>query len=190
MDESTVIAQLGPRWGWIALRGAAAIMFGLLAFLLPGITLAVLTLLWGAYAFVDGIFALIAAFKIRDSGHRMWSLLAVGVLGIVVGVVTFLWPGITTLSLLLLIAAWAITTGLFEIIAAVRLRKEIDNEWLLILSGFASVVFGALLVIWPASGALALVWMIGSFAIVFGVLLVALAFRIRNRMHHATPAAA
>jgi len=190
MDESTVVAQLGPRWGWIALRGVAAIVFGLLAFLLPGITLAVLTLLWGAYVLVDGAFALVAAFKVRDGGHRMWSLLAIGVLGIAVGVLTFVWPGITALSLLLLIAAWAITTGVFEIVAAIRLRKEIDNEWLLVLSGIASVVFGALLVIWPASGALALIWMIGSFAIVFGVLLVSLAFKIRNRMHDATPAAA
>jgi uncharacterized membrane protein HdeD (DUF308 family) len=185
MDESTVVAQLGPRWGWIALRGVAAIMFGLLAFLLPGVTLAVLTLLWGAYALVDGVLALVAAFKVRAAGHRMWSLLAVGVLGILVGVLTFLWPGITALSLLLLIAAWAITTGVFEIVAAIRLRKEIDNEWLLILSGLASVVFGALLLIWPASGALALIWMIASFAIVFGVLLVSLAFKIRQRTHGA-----
>ncbi len=180
MDESTVVAQLGPRWGWIALRGAAAIVFGLLAFVLPGITLAVLTVLWGAYAFIDGVLALIAAFRLRDGGRRMWSLLAVGVLGIVIGVLTFVWPAITALSLLLLIAAWAIATGVFEIAAAIRLRKEIDNEWLLILSGVASVVFGALLIAWPASGALALIWMIASFAIVFGVLLVALAFRIRS----------
>ena len=190
MDESTVLAQLGPRWGWIALRGVAAILFGLLAFVLPGITLALLVLVWGAYAFVDGVFALFAAFKVRDRGRRMWSLLAVGVLGIVVGVLTFAWPGITALSLLLLIAAWAIATGVFEIVAAIRLRKEIDNEWLLILSGVASVVFGALLLIWPASGALALIWMIASFAIVLGVLLLSLAFKIRNRMHHARPAPA
>ena len=190
MDESTVVAQLGPRWGWIALRGVAAIVFGLLAFVLPGITLAVLTLLWGAYAFIDGVFALIAAFRLRDGGRRMWSLLAVGVLGVVIGVLTFVWPAITALSLLLLIAAWAIATGVFEIAAAIRLRKEIDNEWLLILSGVASVVFGALLIVWPASGALALIWMIASFAILFGVLLVALAFRIRSHGHRPTAAAA
>src|SRR6266540_2988482 len=160
MDETTMLNQLGPRWGWIALRGIAAI-----------------------------VFALVAAFKVRDHGKRMWSLLAVGALGIVVGVLTFLWPAITALSLLLLIAAWAITTGVFEIVAAIRLRKEIDNEWLLIVSGLASVVFGALLVVWPASGALALIWLIASFAIVLGVLLLALAFKIRNRTH-ATPAPA
>jgi uncharacterized membrane protein HdeD (DUF308 family) len=189
MDESTVVAQLAPRWGWIALRGVAAIVFGLLAFLLPGITIAVLTLLWGAYAFVDGIFALTAAFRVRDGGRRMWSLLIVGILGIVVGVLTFLWPGVTALGLLLLIAAWAIATGIFEIAAAVRLRKEIRNEWLLIVSGIASVAFGVLLVVWPASGALALIWLIAAYAIVFGVLLVSLALRIRHRAH-ATPAPA
>ncbi len=191
MDPSTLVGQLGPRWGWIALRGVAAIVFGLLAFAWPGITLAVLTLMWGAYVFVDGVFALIAAFRLRDGARRMWSLLIVGILGIGVGVLTFLWPGVTALTLLLFIAAWAIVTGVFEIIAAIRLRREIDNEWLLILSGIASVVFGALLVVWPASGALALIWMIGTFAIVFGVLLVALAFRVRSAHGGgATPAAA
>jgi uncharacterized membrane protein HdeD (DUF308 family) len=191
MDESNVVSQLGPRWGWIALRGVAAISFGVLAFLLPGLTLAVLVVLWGAYVLVDGVLALAAAFRLRDGGRRMWSLLAVGLLGIVVGVLTFVWPGITALALLLLIAAWAIATGVLEIVAAVRLRKEIDNEWLLVVSGIASVVFGVLLVIWPASGALALVWLIASFALLLGVLLIALAFRLRGLAHHgAGPAAA
>jgi uncharacterized membrane protein HdeD (DUF308 family) len=140
----------------------------------------VLTLMWGAYAFVDGVFALVAAFRVRDGGRRMWSLLAVGVLGMAVGVLTFLWPALTALGLLLLIAAWAITTGIFEIVAAIRLRKEIDHEWLLVVSGLASAVFGVLLVVWPASGALALIWVIASFAIVLGVLLVALALRLRS----------
>ena len=140
--EITMLELLRRNWGWVVLRGVAAVLFGLLAFALPGITLAVLVLIWGAYAIVDGVLALIAAYRVRDR-RPFWSLLIVGLLGIVAGVVTFLWPVMTALLLLMFIAAWAVVMGIFQIIAAIRLRKVIQNEWLLALSGVLSVLLAS-----------------------------------------------
>ena len=127
-------------------------LFGLLTFLLPGITLATLVLLFGAYALVDGIFNVIAFFKVAS---HQWALLIEGVIGIIAGVLTFAWPAITAFVLLYLIAFWAIFTGIFEIIAAIRLRKAISNEWLLLLMGVLSLLFGLLILYAPGTGALA-----------------------------------
>ena len=156
--EITMLELLRRNWGWVVLRGVAAVLFGLLAFALPGITLAVLVLIWGAYAIVDGVLALIAAYRVRDRGRPFWSLLIVGLLGIVAGVVTFLWPVMTALLLLMFIAAWAVVMGIFQIIAAIRLRKVIQNEWLLALSGVLSVLFGLLMFLQPGAGALTVIW--------------------------------
>lgn len=180
MASGDLFEQLRGNWGWMALRGLVAVLFGVLAFAWPGVTLVVLTLLWGAYALADGVFALIAGFRLRERGRPMWTLALIGVLGIGVGIVTFLWPGMTALALLLFIAVWAIVMGIFQIIAAIRVRKDIDHEWLLILAGALSVVFGVLLVANPGAGALAVVWLIGAYAIVFGALLIAFAFRLRK----------
>jgi uncharacterized membrane protein HdeD (DUF308 family) len=172
-----------------ALRGAAAILFGILAFVWPGITLAVLVLFWGAFALIDGLLALVSAFR-TNNDHR-WALVFEGIVGIVVGVGTFLWPDLTALALVFIIAAWALITGVLEIIAAVRLRRVIDNEWWLAVSGVASVILGLLLLAMPGAGALALVWVIAAYAMVFGALMVALAFRLRSlgeRRHAAAPA--
>ena len=166
-------------WWMLAIRGLAAVIFGLLTFLLPGITLTLLVMLFGAYALVDGIFAIVAGIKSRES-KRWWLLLIEGVFGIIAGVLTFLMPGMTALFLLGLIAAWAILTGAFEIVAAIQMRKYISNEWLLALSGVASVLFGALLLINPGIGLLTLVWIIGAYVMVFGILLLALGFRLRS----------
>ena len=171
----------------LAIRGVAAILFGIAAFVWPGITLAALVLLFGAYALVDGIFAVIAGVAARREQERWWMMILEGVAGIVIGVLTFLYPGITALVLLYFIAAWSIVTGAFEIAAAIRLRKEIEGEWLLGLAGLASVIFGVLLVVLPGPGALALIWLIGSYAIVFGVLLLALAFRLRGWQNTGRP---
>jgi uncharacterized membrane protein HdeD (DUF308 family) len=165
-------------WWAFAVRGVAAIIFGILAFIWPGVTLAVLVLLWGAYALVDGVFALIGAFR-TGQGDR-WLLIIEGVAGILAGILTFIWPGLTALVLVYIIAAWALVTGVLEIIAAIRLRRVIQNEWLLILSGIVSVLFGLALVIAPGTGALALIWLIAAYAVVFGVLLIILAFRLRG----------
>ena len=132
----------------------------------------------------DGIIALIAAFRIRDRGKPFWALLVVGILGIAAGILTFIWPGMTAIVLLAFIAAWSLVMGIFQIIAAVRLRKSIENEWLLGLSGLLSVIFGVLMLINPGAGALAVIWVIGAYAIVFGVLLIALGLKLRSRTHH------
>jgi len=186
MEEvnDTMWNDLGRNWGWIVVRGVAAVIFGVLALVLPGITLAALVLLWGAYALADGIIALIAAFRIRDRGKPFWALLVVGILGIAAGILTFIWPGMTAIVLLAFIAAWSLVMGIFQIIAAVRLRKSIENEWLLGLSGLLSVIFGVLMLINPGAGALAVIWVIGAYAILFGVLLIALGLKLRSRTHH------
>ncbi|GIJ49582.1 hypothetical protein Val02_64680 [Virgisporangium aliadipatigenens] len=166
-------------WWAVVLRGVAAVLFGASALIWPDVTVFVLVVLFGAYAFVDGVLALVAAATGEDRGRRGWLILA-GVAGVLAGIVTFVWPGVTTLALLYLIAGWALVTGVLEIMAAIRLRREIQGEWLYVLSGASSVLFGILLALWPATGALALVMLIGGFAIVFGVLLVAFGLRLRR----------
>lgn len=174
----TAMSAAIDHWWAFALRGAAAVIFGILAFAWPGVTLAVLVLFWGAYALVDGILALVSAFR---TGHdHRWALLIEGIVGIGAGVITFAYPGLTALVLVYIIAFWALITGLLEIVAAFRLRKVIDNEWWLGLSGALSLVFGVVLVAAPGAGALALVWVIGAYAMLFGIVLLALAFRLRS----------
>jgi uncharacterized membrane protein HdeD (DUF308 family) len=175
------VADLMRRnWWLLALRGLAAVLFGVLAFIWPGITLITLVWLFGAFALVNGILSFVLATKAPKGYPRFGSLILGGLLGILAGLLTFVMPAITALGLLILIAAWAIVTGILEIVAAIRLRKEIANEWLLGLAGIASLVFGVLLVLQPAAGALVLVWWIGAYALVFGILLLVLAFRMRR----------
>jgi uncharacterized membrane protein HdeD (DUF308 family) len=174
---------LARNW-WIELvRGIAAIVFGLLAFVLPGVTLLTLVILYGAYALADGVFALIAAIRGEAGPAPRWWLAVVGALGVAAGLATFLWPGLTALILAIFIGAWSLARGVFEIVGAIRLRKEIDNEWLLILSGLLSVVFGAVVLLMPGAGALAIVWIIGAYAIALGALHVGLALRLRTHSH-------
>jgi uncharacterized membrane protein HdeD (DUF308 family) len=173
------IGAASRHWWAFALRGVAAILFGILAFVWPGLTLAALVLLWGAYALVDGILALVSAVRTHDD-HR-WGLVLEGVVGIGAGIATFAWPGLTALVLVYIIAAWALLTGAGELIAAFRLRRVIENEWVLVLTGIASVLFGIILFVAPGAGALALIWLIAAYAILFGILLVALSLRLRDR---------
>ena len=151
-ELATAIGELPRRWWLVALRGLAAIAFGILAFIWPGVTLSVLVLLFGAYAIVDGVLALYTA--VRSGGKQIWAPLLEGIVGIVAGLVAFSLPGLTALTLVFVIAAWAILTGLMEVIAAVRLRQVITNEWALIFSGVLSVVFGVLLVAQPGAGSI------------------------------------
>jgi len=167
-------------WWALALRGLAAVIFGLLAFVWPGITLAALVFLFGAYALIDGVFAIVAGIRATKESRHWWLLLMEGILSVIAGIIAFTVPGITALFLLGLIAGWAIVTGVLEIVAAIQMRKHISGEWLMVLSGLASVVFGVLLVINPGVGALAVVWIIGAYAIVFGILLIALGVRLRG----------
>jgi len=175
--------QLSRAWWVLALRGALAIVFGILAWIWPGITLFVLIVLFGAYALVDGIAAIVAAVRGVPGQSRAW-LAITGVCGVLLGLAAFFWPGATSLILLFLIAAWAVVTGIFEIIAAFALRREITGEGWHMLSGAVSVLFGVLLFVWPASGALAILWLIGVAAIVFGITMVVAGFQLRKLGQH------
>jgi uncharacterized membrane protein HdeD (DUF308 family) len=183
---------LACNWWAIALRGLFAVLFGIAAFIWPGLTLTVLVLLWGGYALADGIFALVAAFRAAQMRMTWWPLVLNGLLGIVAGVVAIAWPGITALAMLYLIAAWALLTWILEIVAAVRLRHVIGGEWLMALAGLLSILVGVILIAAPGAGALAVVWTIGAYAVVFGIMLIALGFRLRGLQHggaeHARPA--
>ena len=179
-DERTVADLLAENWWLLALRGVAAILFGILAFIWPGITLVALVYLFGAYAFANGILSFAVAFKGRRGRRHSAALIFGGIVSIITALITFFLPGITALGLVLLIAAWAIANGVAEIAAAIRLRKVISNEWLLVLAGILSIVFGIILLFQPGVGALALVFWIGAWMIVIGVLLCILAFRVRN----------
>jgi uncharacterized membrane protein HdeD (DUF308 family) len=175
---------MAHHWWSFVLRGVIAIIFGLLTFLLPGMTLLALVWIFGFFATLDGIVNIAAAF--RPTGpeqQRWWALLIQGILGLGAGVLAFVLPGLTALALVFLIGAWALLTGVVAIIAAVRLREHIPGEWLMILSGALSVVFGVLAAVFPGAGALAIVIWIGAYAIVFGVLLIVLGFRVRAWLH-------
>jgi uncharacterized membrane protein HdeD (DUF308 family) len=174
-----MLQKLSRYWWLILLRGIAAIVFGVLAFMWPGITLVTLVLFWGAFALVDGILALAHAIMGGNAGSRWWLAL-IGVTGIAAGILTFASPGAALVVLLAFVAAWAIVLGIFQIIGAIRLRREIDNEWTLGLGGLLSVLFGVVLFVAPAVGILALGWLIGAFAIVFGVLMVMAAFKLKK----------
>jgi uncharacterized membrane protein HdeD (DUF308 family) len=171
---------LSRNWWLLALRGLAAIIFGVMAFVWPAATIAVLVILFGAYAVADGVLAIAAALSNVVGQQRRWSILLQGVVSLAIGIATFVWPNVTALTLLYLIAVWAITTGILEIVVAIELRREMSNEWLLVLSGIASIVFGVLVIVFPGAGALSVLWMIAAYAVVIGVLLLGLSFRLRN----------
>ncbi|MBV9172982.1 MAG: HdeD family acid-resistance protein [Chloroflexi bacterium] len=170
--------QLARYWWVLALRGIAAVIFGILAFIWPGMTLAVLVILFGAYALVDGVLALIAAFR-GETQHRI-ALAVEGLVSVLAGLAAFVWPGLTALVLLYIIAFWAIITGVLEIVEAIRLRHVITNEFGLILGGILSIVFGIVLLVSPGTGALAVIFLIGAYAIIFGITLLVLAWRLRE----------
>jgi uncharacterized membrane protein HdeD (DUF308 family) len=167
-------------WWLMAIRGLLAVLFGLAAIVWPGLTLFVLVILFGAYALVDGVVAVTVSFQERKSVRQWWVVLLGGIAGIIVGVLTFVWPAITALVLLYLIAAWAIVTGILEIAAAFSRRLPIAHEWTLVLAGILSVLFGVLLAILPGVGLLSLVWLIGIYALAFGVVLIIRAFQFRT----------
>lgn len=179
-QSQTLLPAVTGHWWALALRGAIAILFGLAALLRPDIALEALILLFGAYAFVDGIFAIVATFGRSRGDTPRWLLLVEGIAGILAGIIAFVLPGMTAVVLLYLIAAWAIITGVSEIAMAIRLRKEIKGEWALIVGGVLSILFGALLAVLPAVGILSLVWLIGIYAVAFGILMVITGFQVRS----------
>lgn len=174
------VSFLVRNWWLVALRGLAGVVFGVVTFFAPAISLAALVMLFAAYALVDGVFALVSAVR-RVRKHERWGMLVFqGVVGIVAGLGTIAWPGLTALALLYVIAAWAVLTGALEIVAAIRLRKEITGEWLLALSGVLSVGLGVMMMAFPGSGVLALVIFIGAYAFVTGWLLIVLGVKLRS----------
>jgi uncharacterized membrane protein HdeD (DUF308 family) len=172
---------LSQYWKALALRGVLAIGVGIAALIWPVITLQVVVLLFGAFALADGVVAFMGAVAGRVRGPFWWALLLEGLCGVVVGAIAILWPGVTALFLLFLIAFWAIAFGVLEIMAAVRLRREMEGELWLGLSGVLSVLFGLILILAPAQGLVVVAWLIGAYAIVFGGLLLALGLRLRRR---------
>jgi len=177
---SNKMLTLAKNWWLLVVRGLIAILLAGLAFAWPGITLTALVFLFGGYALVDGIVSIVAAVRAADRREQWGWLLLEGVTGILAAVITALWPGITLLALVFVIGIWAIVTGAMAIASAIRLRKEIRGEWLLALSGVASIIFGALVVAVPAAGALVLTLWFGAYMLVAGVLMVVLGFRLHT----------
>ena len=175
MDRS-----LSQNWWLVVLRGVLAILFGILAFVWPAITWLTLIVMFGVYAIVDGIIAIVTGFSRTRESSRWWMFLLEGLLGIVAGIVALIWPGLASLVLIYMIASWAVVTGILEIAAAIRLRNEITNEWMLGLGGLVSIILGVVLFLEPVAGGLAIIWTIAAYALIFGVLLVILGFRLRN----------
>jgi uncharacterized membrane protein HdeD (DUF308 family) len=171
----SIATALGRNWRLLLIRGMLAVIFGIMAFAWPALTLVTLVLLYGAYAFIDGLTAIWVGVS-----SRAWGVLLFGILGVIVGIYTFFYPGVTAIALLYLIAAWALVRGIFEIVTAIQLRKEINYEWSLVISGLISIIFGVVLVANPGGGALAMVLVIGAFALAFGVMMIVLAFRVRS----------
>ena len=181
-----MLREVARNWWLLVLRGGCAILFGVIALAWPGVTVGALLLLFGAYAFADGVLAVVAALSGRAS--TPWGVLLLeGLVGLGAAAAALLFPGVTAIVLLYLIALWAILTGILEIAAAIQLRKEIEGEFWLGLAGAGSVLFGLLLIARPAVGAVAVVWLIGLYAVTFGVLLVALGFRVKALRGAALP---
>src|SRR6266567_803264 len=178
--ETMMLSTVSRTWWLVALRGALAILFGVAAFVWPGPTFDVLVLLFGAYAFFDGVVVLTFGLMAAGTHGRWWPLVLGGIVGLAIGVLTFVQPAATALALVYVIGAWAIVTGVLEIIGAIRLRKVFTNEWLMGFSGAISIVFGAVVLDQPGTGALALVFLFGYYAILAGISQIALGFRLRR----------
>jgi uncharacterized membrane protein HdeD (DUF308 family) len=176
-----------PKWSSLIFRGIASILFAIAAFAWPGITLAALTLLFGAYAFVDGVTALVVAAQRGEHPHR-WLLFVDGLIGIGAGLATLFWPGITLLALVFVIGLKFMIGGGLEVATAIKFKDELRSPVLYGLAGLSSILLGVLAFVVPGLTAIALVTMLGIFALVFGGMLIALALRLRRATHHPTPA--
>jgi uncharacterized membrane protein HdeD (DUF308 family) len=177
--------ELPKRWrmdasAFLLIRGLVAVVIGILAMAWPGITIAVVVGIFGLYAVIDGVTNLILGLSRTRTHGRSWAVSLQGAVGVLAGIVTFVWPGITAFALVMFIGAWAIVTGVFEIAAAIRLRRYIKGEWLLALSGIISVLFGFLVFAFPTAGAVGIAWVLGIYAVAAGMVLVALGVRLRS----------
>jgi uncharacterized membrane protein HdeD (DUF308 family) len=188
-----MLNTMARHWWVFGLRGLFAIIFGLLSWIWPRITLQVLTIFFAAYVLVDGVFTVFSAVSTAGTGQKVWLLIQ-GILEILAGVVTFIWPALTALTLLYIIAIYGLIVGITEIVFAVAARRKITNERFLVISGVLSIIFSIVLLVWPNASLLSIVWLIGIYAIIYGGLLIALAFqlskwnRIANRTNQSSPA--
>jgi uncharacterized membrane protein HdeD (DUF308 family) len=164
----------------LIIRGIVSVVIGIAAFAWPGVTIAALVILFAIYALVDGVTNLMLGLTKRTAHGRAWVHALQGIVGIAAGILTFLWPSVTALALILFIGAWAVVTGAIEVVAAIKLRKEIHGEWLLALSGLLSIVFGVLVLAFPFAGAVGIAWVLGSYAILGGFILIGLGVRLRS----------
>lgn len=180
-----MVRALSQHWWVVLLRGVLAILFGVMAWAWPGETLAILVLLWGAYALVDGIFEVIAGLR-----GKWGSLVILGLLGIGAGIVALVWPGLAAITLIWIFAFWAIVAGILQVSAAIRLRREVQGEWMWILSGILTVGLGVVLLLYPGAGALSVTWLIGTLAVAWGILLVMLALKLKGLETRMRPATA
>jgi uncharacterized membrane protein HdeD (DUF308 family) len=176
-----MLTLFGQSWWTLALRGAIAVLFGIIALIWPGATLLATVIMFGSYSLMDGILMIVMSVRDTRAHRQWWVLLLGGLVGLGAGIAALVWPSITAVALLYIIAAWAMVTGVLEIVVAILLRKEIQGEWVLIARGLLSLLFGLAMAIWPGAGALAVIWWIGGYAIVVGVLSVVLAFTLRGR---------
>ncbi|MEJ2757124.1 MAG: HdeD family acid-resistance protein [Anaerolineales bacterium] len=175
-----MLETMKRNWWTFVARGVFAILFGVVALALPQLTLIVLVWTFAAYALIDGLFQVIYSLTRHEEYKRWWLALLEGVLGILFGVFTFIWPAITGLALFMMIVGWALVTGILEIAAAIELRKLLDHEWMLAFSGILSILLGIGMLVWPGASAVALAWMIGFYALAFGITLIALGFRLKR----------
>ena len=175
-----LVRVMADNWWVLLLRGIAAVIFGLLALFWPGLTVYLLLIVFGAYAIFDGVLSIILAFQRKSEDDGWWSWGLDGVLSIIIGLMALFWPEATALAFVIWMAVWAIVAGVFRIIAAFRLRKEIEGEWALGLSGLLLVIWGVLMAMVPAAGLLSIAWLIGLFALLIGIVMIALAFRLRG----------
>jgi len=175
-----MIMVLARNWWVLGLRGALAILFGIAAFVLPSVTLAALVMLFGAYALIEGVLAVVAGVRAAERHERWWPMVLEGIASVLAGLVTFAWPVITAVVLLYVIAFWALVTGVFKIVSTIRIRRHLSGELVHGLNGVISVLFGLALLIMPGLGLLAIVWWIGGYVIFRGLLLVVLALRLRQ----------
>ncbi|HKT90578.1 MAG TPA: HdeD family acid-resistance protein [Paraburkholderia sp.] len=181
-----ILTSLSAHWGWLIARGIAAIIFGVLAFSLPGLTVLTLAIVWGAYAIVDGAFALI--YGARGGGTRRWTYVIIGLIGVIAGLVAFFWPGETAIVLVMIIGVWAFFTGIFEIVYAIQYRHAIAHPWAVGISGLLSATVGFFFAMFPGAGALSLIWVIAAYAVLYGLLMIIAALQLR-RWRNAHPSA-
>jgi uncharacterized membrane protein HdeD (DUF308 family) len=182
-----VRVALIKNWWSLVLRGVIGVVLGIVTFIWPGLTLASIVILFGAYSFLDGVVSIAGAVRAVHAHDRWGSLVIKGLLGIAVAIMTIAWPAMTLLALVYLMGAWAMVTGIFEIVTAIRLRRHIPGEWLLVIGGIASVVFGFLVMLVPLAGALVLALWFGAYLLVTGIILITLGIRLRGLRNAVVP---